>query len=116
MTQQTFWDLPQVPCNLTEPSKQAARKISQSKDLSGNLARLVVFLQDRGPYGATCPEICAHFGWDGSYARPRIWTLCGNAPAGKPKPPVKIKAKRNPDGTLWVREVHGQKYTIYVVI
>lgn len=40
--------------------------------------------------GATALELEAVTGLKGSTLRPRLWSLCGNAPAGCEKPPARI--------------------------
>lgn len=84
---------PSVPVDTSIVAANAIR------DRLSDLERLVYDgIAAMGAKGATALELETWLDLKGSTLRPRLWSLCGNAPAGAEKPPAVIFAsdeKRN---------------------
>lgn len=70
-------DLPLLmpPSVAVDTSEAAADKIKASA--RAMRALIYRYLKEQGTSGATCQEVCQHFGWDGNTVRPRLWELEG---------------------------------------
>lgn len=93
------WEtLPSVP---VDTSEQAAQRMAPH---AGRLVEQVyAYVKARGEFGATEAEIEHGLTLPGNTVRPRLWTLCGNAPAGQPKPRARI----------WMTDERREKRRVY---
>jgi hypothetical protein len=81
-----------VEPDLFAPSVPVDTSISAANATRPHLNRLEQEVYDtlRRLGGLTALELEAITGMKGSTLRPRLWSLCGNAPAGCPKPAARI--------------------------